>query len=171
MGYLFPGPMNVVCDLLPVPARIYESRVNGRLPAGNGQLPLAIDYALGAALLVRRGAFEQVGGFDESYFMYSEEVDIQKRLAALNWTRLLAPDASVIHFGGQSTSQHPEAMQIALWESRARYFDRWSDHKERCLISTAVKVGTMVDTIRNPGRKDANQRIRKAFKIGSTSGQ
>jgi N-acetylglucosaminyl-diphospho-decaprenol L-rhamnosyltransferase len=171
MGYRFPGPMNVICDLLPVPARLYESQFNGRMPAGNGRLPLAIDYALGAALLVRRDAFDQVNGFDESYFMYSEEIDFQRRLAEGGWTRLLAPDARVVHSGGQSTSQRPESMQVALWESRARYFGLWSDAKNRRLIGAAVNVGTRLDTMLHPDRKAANQRIRQAFKAGSMTGK
>jgi N-acetylglucosaminyl-diphospho-decaprenol L-rhamnosyltransferase len=169
MGYRFPGPMNILCDLLPVPARIYDSPLNGRCPAGNGKLPVAIDYALGAALLVRRDAFDQVGGFDEAFFMYSEEIDAQKRLAECGWTRMLAPDARVIHSGGQSTGQQPAAMQAALWESRARYFDRWSGRAGRRLIDAAVVAGTTINSIRNPDRKDVNRRIRQAFMAGSMS--
>jgi N-acetylglucosaminyl-diphospho-decaprenol L-rhamnosyltransferase len=171
MGYRFPGPMNILCDLIPVPAQIYESRLNGRIPPGNGQLPLAVDYALGAALLVRRDAFKQVGGFDSTLFMYSEEIDLQQRLAQAGWTRLLAPDARVIHHGGQSTGQQPDSMRAALWETRARYYQRWADRKARRFVKAAVVAGTFVDSARNSAHNDLNARIRRRFRSGSTSEQ
>jgi N-acetylglucosaminyl-diphospho-decaprenol L-rhamnosyltransferase len=166
-GYRFPGVANLLFDLLPLPARLYESPLNGRIHTGNGELPYAIDYALGAALMIRRSAFEQVGGFDESYFMYSEEVDLQRRLADAGWTRLLAPAARIIHLGGQSTSQRPADMEAALWQCRARYLQRWSSPGQHRLEKLAVRAATAIDDRRNPSNRIRNRHIRGLFSGGN----
>lgn len=167
-GYNFPGTANLLFDLLPAPARLYESPLNGRIHTGNGELPYAIDYALGAALMVRRSAFEQVDGLDESYFMYSEEVDFQRRLADASWTRLLAPAARIIHLGGQSTGQRPHEMESALWQSRARYHQRWATPSERRIHRLATRAATAIDDRRNPDNRFRNRQIRNLFSGGSS---
>jgi GT2 family glycosyltransferase len=63
------------------------------------------DWILGAALAIRRQAFEAVGGFDEAYFLYHEEVDLCHRLREAGWDIHYAPVATVRHVGGASTSQ------------------------------------------------------------------
>lgn len=162
-GYRFPGAANVFFDLFPTPARLYGSALNGRMSAGNGQLPVQIDYALGAALFARRSALLDIGMFDDSYFMYSEEIDVQRRLAEHGWTRLLAPDAQVIHHGGQSTGQRVDEMHAALWTSRAQYLERWASPRDQRVIRTLVNAGTHIQDRRNPDRRDVNGRIRDRF--------
>ena len=56
----------------------------------------------GAALLFRRSDFEEVGGFDESFFLYAEETDLLVRLAARGRDVLYVPEARVTHLGGGS---------------------------------------------------------------------
>lgn len=139
-GYRFPGIMNVLCDLFPVPARLIESSINGRLAPGADELPYAVDYCLGAAMLMRREAFTDAGGFDEQYFMYAEEVDLCQQLRLHDWTRLIAPRSQVIHYGGQSTAQRSSRMNAELWLSRARYFDRWLTGWRRQVIPRLVEL-------------------------------
>lgn len=167
-GYSFPGVVNVLCDMFPAPPRLYGSQLNGRCTAGNGQLPVSIDYALGAALFARRSALLDVGLFDESYFMYGEEVDLQRRLAEQGWTRLLAPASRVIHHGGQSTAQRPDEMHAALWQSRARYYQRWATPTQRRAVRALVNVGTRFEDFRIPAKQPVNRVIRNSFK--GTSG-
>jgi len=63
--------------------------------------PLGESFAAcGAAMLVRREAFEAVGGFDERYFCYFEDVDLGFRLRLAGWRILQSPDAIVAHVGG-----------------------------------------------------------------------
>jgi GT2 family glycosyltransferase len=64
-----------------------------------------VDWILGAVLAIRREAFDAVGGFDEAYFLYQEEVDLCYRLRAAGWEIHYAPVATVLHVGGASTSQ------------------------------------------------------------------
>jgi N-acetylglucosaminyl-diphospho-decaprenol L-rhamnosyltransferase len=92
-----------------------------------------VDWVTGACFLVRRQAFIEVGGFDSSYFMYVEEVDLCWRLKQAGWRVLHEPSASVVHIGGVSASQRPFSMAVAqhrsLWRfSRitARGRQRWA---------------------------------------------
>lgn len=159
-GYRFPGIMNIVCDLYPVPDRITCSTANGRLRPADERLPYVIDYPLGAAMLVRTRAFGEIGGFDERYFMYSEEVDLCKRLEASGWKRILAPNVHIVHHGGQSTSQRADEMTEHLWLSRARYFDQWSSGWRRRVISLLVERGAVNLSL----PRSSADRIRSAFR-------
>jgi len=64
-----------------------------------------VDWILGAALAIRREAFQAVDGFDEAYFLYQEEIDLCFRLRAAGWETHYAPVATILHIGGASTSQ------------------------------------------------------------------
>src|SRR5262249_29506493 len=74
---------------------------------------------IGAALLVRRDAFEQVGGFDEEFFLYSEDTDLCARLRAAGWSLLYEPSARCTHVGYHSS---PRGEQLAMkLEGRVTY--------------------------------------------------
>jgi GT2 family glycosyltransferase len=78
------------------------------------------EFLQGAVLLVRREAFERVGGFDESFFMYGEDADLCLRLREAGWSVELCPSARFVHVGGGSTGSDPEGMQIELLRSWLR---------------------------------------------------
>lgn len=84
--------------------------------------PRPVDVLLGACMLLRRAAVEQVGLLDEGYFMYSEEVDYCRRLQEAGWTLYWAPQAEVVHYGGQSTRQAATEMFLRLYAGKLRYF-------------------------------------------------
>jgi N-acetylglucosaminyl-diphospho-decaprenol L-rhamnosyltransferase len=75
----------------------------------------------GACLLVRREAFEQVGGFDPAYFMYFEDVDLGERLGQAGWSSRYVPSARVHHAQGATTARAPAAMVVAHHRSAERY--------------------------------------------------
>jgi N-acetylglucosaminyl-diphospho-decaprenol L-rhamnosyltransferase len=78
----------------------------------------------GSCLLLRRKAFEAVGGFDPSYFMYFEDVDLAARLTAAGWPSVYVPSAVVCHTGGHATARTPALMQRAHHRSAYRYLAR-----------------------------------------------
>lgn len=84
--------------------------------------PQRVDYVEGACLLVRRDALEAVGGLDEGYFMYAEEVDWCKRMAVQGWEVWYAPAAQVVHIGGASSVNRKTSREADLYRSRVRYF-------------------------------------------------
>jgi N-acetylglucosaminyl-diphospho-decaprenol L-rhamnosyltransferase len=80
-----------------------------------------VEVVPGACMLLRRSALDQVGLLDESYFMYSEETDLCRRLRATGWEVWYVPESRIIHLGGQSTRQVRVEMVRALYRSKVRY--------------------------------------------------
>ncbi|MEE6179125.1 glycosyltransferase family 2 protein [Mycobacterium sp. 050134] len=66
-----------------------------------------VGWLSGSCLLVRRSAFAQIGGFDERYFMYMEDVDLGDRLGRAGWQNVYVPSAEVLHHKGHSTGDDP----------------------------------------------------------------
>ncbi|MGA2528636.1 MAG: glycosyltransferase family 2 protein [Acidimicrobiales bacterium] len=98
------------------------------------------DWVSGAGFLVRRGSFEAVGGFDEAYFMYVEDVDLCWRLHRSGWAVIYVPSARVVHEQGLSTSRHPYRMLVAHHRSILRFARRSTSGRER-LVLPLVAVG------------------------------
>jgi len=108
-----------------------------------GDVPQNVDWVSGACFLIRREAFEQVGGFDESFFMYLEEVDLCWRLGRAGWQVAYAPAASVVHLQGRSTDRHPYRMILEHHRSLLRFAARSSEGWRRALLPI-VAVGVAV---------------------------
>ena len=83
---------------------------------------LDVDWVQGSALMVRRAAYEQVGGLDEGYVMYSEELDWCRRLKAAGWRVVYLGSARIVHHGGRSTDQAAAQRHIHFQTSKVRYF-------------------------------------------------
>lgn len=79
-----------------------------------------VDWVSGACLLVRRQALEQVGGFDEKFFMYFEDNDLCLRLRRAGWKIYYNPLVSITHFGGASTQQ--SSFRTQWYNASLRYF-------------------------------------------------
>jgi N-acetylglucosaminyl-diphospho-decaprenol L-rhamnosyltransferase len=109
---------------------------------GAGGKPETVDWVSGACFLVRRSAFEQVGGFDESYFMYAEDVDLCWRLGRVGWRVLYLPSAEVTHLQGVSTEHHPFRMIAEHHRSLFRFASRSSTGWRRVLLPlVALGIG------------------------------
>jgi N-acetylglucosaminyl-diphospho-decaprenol L-rhamnosyltransferase len=107
----------------------------GRPAMLDGRRPQPVGWAMGCALLARRDAVRAAGGFDEGYFMYSEEVDLLVRLGATHWV----PEAEVVHEGQASTGDSPERA-IEMARSRRRYQGRHYSRRGRAVARAAVSV-------------------------------
>jgi N-acetylglucosaminyl-diphospho-decaprenol L-rhamnosyltransferase len=107
-----------------------------------GAATLEVDWVSGACFLVRRAAFEQVGGFDEAYFMYAEDVDLCWRLGRAGWAVAYVPAAEVTHVQGVSTDHHPYRMIAEHHRSALRFAARSSSGAGRLLLPlVAVGIG------------------------------
>ena len=144
-AFRFPGLAQVFLDLFPLHARLVESRLNGRYPAEQhaAAAPFPIDHPLGAAMLVRRAVYTQVGGFDEGFFMYAEEVDWCRRIRAAGWEIWQVPAAVVVHLAGQSTRQVPGRMYVELWRARYRFFAKHAPPARQAAVRALVRAGML----------------------------
>jgi len=82
----------------------------------------AVDWVVGACLLVRRQAIEQVGLLDEAFFMYSEELDWFRRFKEHDWQVVYLPTAQVIHHEARSSEQLKALQHIQFQRSKVLYF-------------------------------------------------
>ncbi len=128
-AFSFPSLFQVALDFFPLTGlpgvqRLHNSRFNGRYPAQlwQGSAPFPVDFVLGAALMVRSAAIQQVGGLDHEFFMYCEEMDWCLRLKAAHWSIYAVPTAHVIHYEGQSSRQVRWIAYERLWRSRFRFY-------------------------------------------------
>ena len=124
-AFHYPGIVQVFLDLFPLDGirgvhRLHNSRLNGRYPtaAWQGLAPFPVDFVLGAALCIRREAIERIGGLDDAFFMYCEEMDWCRRCRQAGWQVYALPAARVIHHAGQSSRQVRWDAYERLWRSR-----------------------------------------------------
>jgi N-acetylglucosaminyl-diphospho-decaprenol L-rhamnosyltransferase len=136
-AFRFPGLVQVGLDLFPV-ARLASSPLNGRVRSTR---LVQVDHPLGACMLIRRLAWDDVGPLDEGYFMYVEEVDWCRRARRRGWQVWHQPAAVVRHHAGASTRQRPAAMFAQLWRSRLRYYQRFHGPLYNRLVHRLVSVG------------------------------
>jgi N-acetylglucosaminyl-diphospho-decaprenol L-rhamnosyltransferase len=101
-----------------------DSELNGRYPADQLYRAFVAEHLLGACLLLRREAIDQVGGFDPTFFMYYEETDLCVRLTRAGWRNYYVPAARVMHVGAASTSTASEKMSVEFHRSQAIFYRR-----------------------------------------------
>ena len=82
------------------------------------------DWVSGACLLVRRADAEAVGGLDERFFMYTEDVDFCAALRARGRIILFAPEIEVVHLRGRSAAAAPAATQAAYRRSQIAFYEK-----------------------------------------------
>lgn len=95
----------------------------------------------GSCVLVRRDVFAELGGFDEAYFMYFEDVDLGARITRSGRVNLYVPDAEVTHTGAHSTRRSASRMRAAHHDSAYRYLARRYTAWYLWPLRVALKVG------------------------------
>ena len=100
-----------------------------------------VDWLSGSCLLLRREAFDAVGGFDESYFMFFEDTALGEQLASAGWQSVFVPDAEVVHDQGASWRNKPENMIRAHHRSAARYLDGVYSKPWQAPLRWALRAG------------------------------
>ena len=142
-AFTFPGLRQIYAEFFPLPGRLIEGRFNGRYSREqyNGIEPFAVDFALGATMMLRQEVVQQTGMFDEAFFMYCEEVDWAWRIQQAGWGALCVPSAHVVHLGGQSTGQASARSVRNLWESRLRLYEKHYPAWKLLLARWLVRLG------------------------------
>lgn len=84
-----------------------------------------VDWVTGACIMVPRAVYEAVGGLDEGYYMYSEELDWCRRIKEAGWRVVYYPTARIIHHYGKSSEQAVTARHINFQRAKLRYFRKY----------------------------------------------
>jgi len=123
-----------------------------------------VGWVKGAALAIRRTAFDAVGGFDPSFFMYFEETDLSARLAQAGWETHFTPATSVVHAGGASTDAVRADMAVQFYSSMRRFYARHYAASRLAQLDVVLKVTMRLALVRDRMRRaitrDASVRAR-----------
>jgi N-acetylglucosaminyl-diphospho-decaprenol L-rhamnosyltransferase len=120
------------------PDNPYTRRYNPGTPEGEVVVPAG--WVSGSCFMARRQAFEELGGFDEAYFMYAEEMDLCWRAHQAGWGVGFAGKAAVTHVHGVSTARHPYRMIAAHHRSALRFTVRTTSGWRRAALPFAAMV-------------------------------
>jgi N-acetylglucosaminyl-diphospho-decaprenol L-rhamnosyltransferase len=108
----------------------------------------------GSCLLVRRTAFEELGGFDDNFFMYFEDVDLGMRLTKAGWRNRYEPTSLVTHSGAHSTDTQRGAMVRAHHDSANRFLTKkypgvvWLP--VRLVLRVGLRIRSLIAEVRRP---------------------
>jgi GT2 family glycosyltransferase len=126
---MFPSLINDFLTLSGLSARFPRSRFFGRFDRtwADPMVPADVDWVPGAFSIMPRALLDSVGPFDDSFFLYYEEVDLCRRVRAAGLRVRYWPDVVVIHIGGESSRTHDDlamsaagkGAQLTLWRMRS----------------------------------------------------
>jgi N-acetylglucosaminyl-diphospho-decaprenol L-rhamnosyltransferase len=120
------------------PENPFTRRYNPGTP--EGAVVTAAGWVSGSCFLARRSALEELGGFDEAYFMYLEDTDLCWRAHEAGWGVGFAGTAEVTHVQGVSTARNPYRMMLAHHRSALRFTFRTTRGWRRAALPLAVLV-------------------------------
>ena len=120
------------------PDNPFTRRYNPGTP--EGEVVTDAGWISGSCFLARRTALEELGGFDEAYFMYAEDMDLCWRAHQAGWGVGFAGTAAATHVQGVSTARHPYRMMVAHHRSALRFTVRTTRGWRRAIVPLAVVV-------------------------------
>ena len=118
-----------------------SSLVKSQFPAVTSlEAPTQVDWVSGACMVLRRHTVEQVGGFDERFFMYFEDADLCRRVREAGWSVFYLPHVEVVHEAGGSSRSRPRAIWL-LHKSAFLYHRKHGAHGPLNIFSLLVLLG------------------------------
>ena len=105
-----------------------------------------VDWVVGACLMVRKAAIDRVGGFDESFWMYCEEIEWCWRFRRHGWRISYVPEVEIVHHEGASTSQNVAKRQLAFDRSRIELQRRLYGAPTAVIVTVGIKLGYALQT-------------------------
>jgi GT2 family glycosyltransferase len=152
--YKFPSPGRAWAENLWLHRLYPDHPVLGDYERWGHDQEREVEWVSGACMLVRRQAYEEVGGFDERFFMYAEETDWQKRMRAAGWAVWFTPAGEVVHLGGGSGGEERQGerevgdggvrINRVMFESLDRYELKHHGVGGLVLFRGAMVVGSLM---------------------------
>ncbi|MDQ1353395.1 MAG: hypothetical protein QG657_3701 [Acidobacteriota bacterium] len=106
-----------------------------------------VDWVNGACMMVRREVVEQVGGLDEEFFIYAEEIDWCYRMSKAGWNIYFTPEGEIIHLGGKAMDSVPDRRLILKYIGQYRFYRKhysiWRQFLFRILVA-AIAISRMM---------------------------
>jgi N-acetylglucosaminyl-diphospho-decaprenol L-rhamnosyltransferase len=122
-----------------------------------------VGWLSGSCLVIRRSAFDAVGGFDERYFMYFEDVDLGYRLSKAGYRSVFVPEARALHTGAHSTDGDSALMVRAHHNSAKRFiatkYRGWYLWPLRHVLSVGLDVRAAITVRQILSRSNAPRQV------------
>jgi GT2 family glycosyltransferase len=109
--------------------------------------PIEVDSVIGACMMVRRDAWDQVGLLDEDYFLFLEETDWCYRMKQGGWKIYHIPEAEVYHFQGKSAGVVKKRARVEFYSSRYLFFKKNRGTWQRFILLIGLMIKLMVEFI------------------------
>jgi GT2 family glycosyltransferase len=148
----FPGIHSLICNesLLQI---LFPKKFPGK--RREYKKPVEVDSCIGACLMVRKKAMDEVGLLDKRYFFFFEETDWAYRMKQAGWKIYFVPSAGIFHIQGQTVG-HSAGSRIMFYRSRYIYFKKWHPRSYpfvrliifvRLLINASLSLAGVVATL------------------------
>lgn len=141
--YLMPTAATLAWEYFLRDIRRPDDQRAGRYAAADYAVERPVEGLLGACLMVRREAAQQVGFLDDSFPLYCEEVDWCIRLRRAGWELWYTPKAQVVHHSGRSAGLAPTRSFLLLQQSRFRLYNKWYSRPKRTLLEGITRAGML----------------------------
>jgi N-acetylglucosaminyl-diphospho-decaprenol L-rhamnosyltransferase len=119
------------------------------------------DWVSGSCLLARKDALDAVGGFDESFFLYEEDVDLCLRLRRAGWGVLFTPAAEVVHHLGRSMEADPARARLEYPRSHVRFYRKHNGPVLAAALRVFIGAGAALGWLRSLGPGPARRQRRR----------
>lgn len=137
-------------------ARLPAARDRWLLSTSGHDRPRVVPWVLGAVLAIRRRAFGQVGGFDPSFFLYSEEVDLCWRLRRAGWEIHFAPVTEVVHVGGATAGRLGPRAELMRIDGARLFYRRHYSGLRAAALERMIRAAMLLRS----GRRSLQARAR-----------
>jgi len=109
--------------------------------------PVEVDSVIGACMMVRRVALEQVGLLDEDYFLFLEETDWCYRMKRARWKVYYVPQAEVFHFQGRSAGKDRKRAKVEYYRSRYHFFKKSKGNAQFLILCIGLAIKLIAELV------------------------
>jgi N-acetylglucosaminyl-diphospho-decaprenol L-rhamnosyltransferase len=167
-----PRPFDLVAETLDLAARFprWQRPKRFRMLGETENSRRQVDAATGACLFLRRTALDDVGQFDESFFLYWEETDWLIRAARQGWQTLYLPSVEAVHIGRRSTDVPSETLSLLLLESQHIYARKHFGRAAAMALRGGLLTIDLLRWMRGlwPGRVDRRAQMARRIRVHMT---
>ncbi|MBZ9609312.1 glycosyltransferase family 2 protein [Clostridium estertheticum] len=139
----FPSPWNSLCYLMKIDKLFPNNKRFGGYNATfiHEDEESEIDSLVGAFMMLRREAIEQVGLLDETFFMYGEDIDWCYRIKQAGWKNYYHPKVRIVHYKGESSKKQSTRMIGEFHKSMFIFYNKHYKNKYNAIVNLLTYLG------------------------------
>lgn len=125
--------------------RLFPDRFPGKSRRLSGPEP--VEALIGAVMMIRKTALDELGGFDEDYFFFLEETDLALRMRASGWKVLHEPRAAAVHLQGATANTLKAEARIEFYRSRYLFFQKHYGERAMRVLGTVLSANLALNVV------------------------